>query len=293
MPQEARPDADQATDEGDAASLPLHTQANIDQAVHMAILERLGDMGDAKVPDAIGELVERLVAREVAYRAAPAVGAVYAAIDAVMGEVTHIGKGGRTPEKAGGYAFRGIDQVVDALSVAFRRHRLAVQSEVRWQEFHTEGKMTDARVVMRYDLTSLEDGSTFRVEGLGEGRDSSDKGANKAMSMAKKDALCTAFLIPTGEPDHAELERPQYGDDEGDRRPSRPASSRSAPDQAPPRRYSPAEYAQAIGKVQDRDQLRRLGDHIAEAGSMDEVVEGSSLRQRLQATAATFDGGQR
>lgn len=290
MSTEARQEQETSGGTPDGPVLPEGSESET-QYVSRVLGEALAE---GLLPDELGELIERIASREVEYRAAPAVPHVYGSIERVMSEVTHIEKGGRTPEKAGGYAFRGIDQVVDALSVAFRRHRLAVQSEVRWQEFHTEGKMTDARVVMRYDLTSLVDGSTFRVEGLGEGRDSSDKGANKAMSMAKKDALCTAFLIPTGEPDHAELERPQYGDDE--RPPSRPTNGARPParqEQPAPRTYSPEEYAQAIGRVADREQLRRLGDHIAQAGSLDVEVEGSTLRQKLAASAATFDGGQR
>lgn len=302
MSTEARQEQDDTTGgtDGEAASQTSDAaHPDVDEAeLRAESMRLLGEaLAEGSYPDELGELIERLVTREVDYRLTAGAGPVphvLGAVEEVMAQVPYIGKGGQTPDKAGGYRFRGIDAVMVELAPAFRAARLGLQSTVVSWEFHTEGKMTDARVQMAYRITSLVDGSVFECAGMGEGRDSSDKGANKAMSLAKKEALCSALMIATDEYDMAEAEHPEYED-----RPSkadRPARTEQRREGTPPparggqapRTYTPEEYVAAINRTTDYPTLRRLGDHIADAGQLETVVDGSTLRQRLSAAAATF-----
>ncbi len=59
----------------------------------------------------------------------------------------------------------------------------------------------DARVVVAYDVVHAEDASSFTMVGAAEGRDSQDKGTNKALQQALKYCLIQSLMIATGEPD--------------------------------------------------------------------------------------------
>lgn len=119
----------------------------------------------------------------------------------VMRKVTEIGKGGKAPDKMGGYAFRKIDDAIDAIGAAVREVGLVLRSEVA--DVHTfprkVGSNPDAwgcRVTMRYVFVSPQDGSEHAIEGVGEGADAGDKATSKAASMALKYALLQGLMIP-------------------------------------------------------------------------------------------------
>lgn len=103
----------------------------------------------------------------------------------------------------GQFKYRGIDQISDML------HPLLCEAGVlpvpQVQELLTETRVTSkdrtmnyARVTVLYAFTA-EDGSHIDVITAGEGLDYGDKGLNKAMTNALKNALCQLFQIPTGE----------------------------------------------------------------------------------------------
>lgn len=126
------------------------------------------------------------------------------ALSAVMEDVRSVGKGDRNSH--GGYNFRGVDAVVNAVGPALRKHRVIVTPDVR--EFHhgeiTTGKnrtpMGHARVIVAYTFHA-EDGSTITCSAAAESFDSGDKATPKAMSVAFRTALLQALCLPTDEPD--------------------------------------------------------------------------------------------
>lgn len=102
------------------------------------------------------------------------------------------------------YNFRGIDQVVNAVNAAFKRHRVYPTSKL--VEFEVRDTLTTSqkatreatlRVVFRF---TAPDGTFVETEVPGEALDTSDKGTPKAMSVALRIALLQMLLLPTDEP---------------------------------------------------------------------------------------------
>lgn len=138
---------------------------------------------------------------------APAQAAVLPAIWKVMKSVTSVAKSGQYADGGTRYKFRSIDDLLTELGAAFREHGVFVQSEQlefqrdRDRQTKNGAIFTTIRVKMRYQFTSLEDGSTLTFEAWGEGADTSDKATMKAHTMAFKTVLGQAFMLPTDEKD--------------------------------------------------------------------------------------------
>lgn len=122
----------------------------------------------------------------------------------VMQDVQAVRKG--ELNKHGGYAFRGIDAVVNAVGPALRAHGVIVAPKVERFEYGEifTGKdrrpMGHARVVVAYTFYA-QDGSSLECSAAGEAFDSGDKATPKAMSVAFRTALLQALCLPTDEPD--------------------------------------------------------------------------------------------
>lgn len=102
------------------------------------------------------------------------------------------------------YNFRGVDQVVNAVNSAFKRHRVYITSEIveaRFQDTHTTANKPTREVTGRVRFTfHAPDGSVTTSEVLTESLDQSDKGGPKAMSVALRICLLQALLLPTTDP---------------------------------------------------------------------------------------------
>jgi DNA-binding transcriptional regulator of glucitol operon len=127
---------------------------------------------------------------------------VYAAVSAVTGELAAVGIA-KDRKTTGGsvYAFRGIDDVYNALAGLLARHKLCIFpsiKSVRYEDKPTKngGMMVVCYVEVNFKFVSAEDGSFEYVSTLGEAMDTSDKSSNKAMSAAMKYAALMAFCIP-------------------------------------------------------------------------------------------------
>lgn len=127
---------------------------------------------------------------------------VYKAICAVMGDlsVSGITKDKRNAQQ--GYQFRGIDDVLNALSPIMARHGLAMLPRILSRTVTERatakgGTLFYVVVDVEFDLVCAEDGSKHVVRTYGEAMDSADKATNKAMSAAYKYAALLAFCIPT------------------------------------------------------------------------------------------------
>lgn len=99
------------------------------------------------------------------------------------------------------FKFRGIDDVYNTMHAILAKHSVFTVPEVL--EEKTEERVTKSgsnliyRVLkMRYTFYTV-DGSSVSAVVIGEGMDSGDKAANKAMAIAHKYALLQVFAIPT------------------------------------------------------------------------------------------------
>lgn len=156
------------------------------------------------------------------------------------------------------YQFRGIDDVMDAVSPLLAEHGIivvpfALSREQELYQTKSGGNNFKVIVKMRYDFTSDEDGSFVRVEMYGEAMDTSDKASNKATSAAYKYALFQLLCIPiqgTPEEREADFNTPES-------RSTRPVAERKPVEQLPEKgeRESPRESA---GPETVQEALKRL-----------------------------------
>lgn len=123
-----------------------------------------------------------------------------------------ISKGRRNEQQ--GFAFRGIDDVMNALSALLAGAELLILPRMssRTQEERPTAKggvLFYVTVRAEFDFVSVRDGSLHTVTMYGEAMDSADKATNKAMSAAYKYACLQVFCIPTeGMADDADLTTP-------------------------------------------------------------------------------------
>jgi hypothetical protein len=128
---------------------------------------------------------------------------VYTAI----AEVTEkLGKHGiakdRENTQGSGYKFRGIDDVLNALSPCLSAAKLCILPRVLERTIvertaRSGGGLFYITVKVDFDFVSAVDGSKHVITTYGEAMDSGDKATNKAMSAAYKYAAFQAFCIPT------------------------------------------------------------------------------------------------
>jgi hypothetical protein len=210
---------------------------------------------------------------------------VVAALSAVMEDVTSVGKGGWNEDQR--YRFRGIDDVMNAVGPAFRKHGVVcvpVRSEAHYRDVQTSrGKPSrECTVTVTYRFYGPS-GDFLEAQAPGESMDSGDKGTPKAMSVAYRSLLLQTLCIPTDEPD------PDSQSYERAPEPEPPAT-------VPPIAAAKARAWQALRKLypdETPDELRsrterELADldsstSIAAAG----VTEWTALALRLE---ARYDG---
>ena len=130
--------------------------------------------------------------------------AIYGALADVMESVKGLAKRDRNAQ--GGFNFRGIDAVVNAVGPGLRKARVVVVPDVREYQYgeilvgKNRTPMGHARVVVAYTFYAA-DGSSVACSAAGEAFDSGDKATAKAMSVAFRTALLQALALPTDEPD--------------------------------------------------------------------------------------------
>lgn len=138
---------------------------------------------------------------------------VIAAISGVMHDISQVGIGKNRQNNEQKYSFRGIDDVLNALSPLFVRHKLViipvVESRELVQSTTSKGNpLWKVTVKVNYHIYA-EDGSSLVATTYGEAMDSADKATNKALSAAYKYLAIQLFAIPVeGQPD-ADFDTPQ------------------------------------------------------------------------------------
>jgi len=127
---------------------------------------------------------------------------VYQAISAVQKDLSAQGiSKDRKNTQGSGYAFRGIDDVYNALAPFLAKHGLCILPRVLNRESverqsKAGGALFYITVEVEFDLVAA-DGSKHTIKTFGEAMDSGDKATNKAMSAAYKYACMQSFCIPT------------------------------------------------------------------------------------------------
>jgi hypothetical protein len=145
----------------------------------------------------------------------PGVGQIYGKMVAIMRALDAIGKTKQCTAPGANFAFRGIDQVYNALHPLMCEHGVFMLperiSKERSERLSSNNKpMAFTTLHMRYWFVA-EDGSRVFCEVEGEGMDNSDKSSNKAMSVAHKYAILQTFCIPTEDAVDPDAEKPELG----------------------------------------------------------------------------------
>jgi hypothetical protein len=145
---------------------------------------------------------------------------IHQAMTAVMRDVGAIGKNRKADPKMGGYAFRGIDDLYNALHDKLAAHGVFFVPEVLdtvESTYETGGGTTMrlVRVTVRYRFHGPS-GDHIEATTVGEAADTGDKAANKAMTAALKYLLFQVFCIPVegnedADAEHHELKRKVNG----------------------------------------------------------------------------------
>lgn len=108
---------------------------------------------------------------------------------------------GRTNQQQG-FKFRGIDEVLNALSPLLADAGIIIAPKVLGREVverqtKSGGALFYVTLMVEYTIYSADDGSSVTVVTCGEAMDSGDKATNKAMSAAYKYMVIQAFCVPT------------------------------------------------------------------------------------------------
>lgn len=196
---------------------------------------------------------------------------VYQAINAVQRALasTGIAKERQATGFGNGYAFRGIDDVYNAIAPLLAEHQLVILPRCmsREESQRASGNKTlyFVLVKMEYDFISSEDGSKHTACVFGEAMDSGDKATNKAMSIAYKYACFQTFAIPT------------EGDNDPDATVHAPAQAKAKPQQSAGQQQRPPVNQPA------NDQLKPLGHILADIQKAPTVEALAAIRDYVAA----------
>lgn len=133
---------------------------------------------------------------------------IHTALSNVMKKVGVVAKSRSNGSQ--GYMFRGIDDMYNALHDLLAEEKVVISSEILkvTREVHTSskgGNLFFTLLEMRFKFVAADE--TFIVTTtVGEGMDSGDKSAAKAMSTAYKYAFMQMFCIPTEEEKDSEYQ---------------------------------------------------------------------------------------
>ena len=145
----------------------------------------------------------------------PHIGQIHESMGEIMKQCTHIAKGRKNQQQ--GYQFRGIDDVYASLHTILAENNVYMLTEIINSDSEERKTRSGSTIIYRiltikFTFISAIDGSRESCVLIGEGMDSGDKAANKAMSVAQKYALLQAFLIPTEEKKDPENDSPEVSE---------------------------------------------------------------------------------
>lgn len=126
------------------------------------------------------------------------------------------------------YNYRGIDDLLNALSPLLCKHGVVIIPRITHREAtQMETRKGDLNIhvslAVTYELRCAETGEVAEVHAMGEGVDSLDKATNKAMTSAYKYAMIQLFSIPvvgTEDPDSGHGSEPSVANNEQAEKPA-------------------------------------------------------------------------
>jgi len=139
---------------------------------------------------------------------------IYTAISAVMAEVGYVQKGGKM-QYGDKYTYAKESDFIAAVRPALVDHGVVVHpagvTQLNQDDYATNrgGLMNRDTAIFVYHFHHGESDTGFDVSVLGQGADSGDKSANKAMTAALKYALRQTLLIETGDDPDDTASEPQ------------------------------------------------------------------------------------
>lgn len=291
-------DLQAAQDSDHDAIVRLDEEVNTTNRALRTVIEQLKDLAEFRKTAPEG--VEQELGLERA---------IDAAIIRIMRDVREVGKDGQAPAKVGGYAYRKVDDIMNAVGGAMRDHAVFIRPEVVSNERKSwvsgSSLVTEVVLTMRYHWVSGVDGTSFEVVVVGEGRDNGDKATSKAQAMCYKTMLLQALCIPLEEVTGFDVEREDTSGMAPDRQqPSQygyghqPAESpggraHQQAQQAPPppdrqaRQESPEELASraltAARNSNDLEGLEKVRKYAESLGILQVIVENAQLQTHLLA----------
>lgn len=142
---------------------------------------------------------------------------IEALLPVIAAEIGPIAKARQNEQQ--GYTFRGIEDILNASHGVFMKHGVCVLPYVI--DVKREVHQSNQGKALFYTVLTVEytfvagDGSERKARTVGEGMDSGDKSANKAMTAAFKNALIQVLMIPfasdDAEQDSHDVAAPEQG----------------------------------------------------------------------------------
>lgn len=200
---------------------------------------------------------------------------IYEKILAIMQDVNHIQKDDTVSYKSTNYKALSEEKVTSIMREKMIEQKLIV-FPVK-QEFRKDGYISHVDVT--YRIVDTETGDSIEVTSCGDGADTQDKGAGKAMTYAYKYMWLRTFAIPTGE-DPDKIASAQLDDmEKGETEPPKKKSTNKPPKKYfPPAYQEDADYKSATNKAAQRLKLKRpdiidlLTDEQKEAFTFDDKM---------------------
>lgn len=196
----------------------------------------------------------------------------------VMKEVGAVGKNDRNT--AQGFAFRGIDAVINAVSPAFQKHGVIVVPTVVDKETSmiesAKGKaMTHVQLKVAYTFYGTE-GDFLSATVYSEAMDYGDKATAKAMSVALRTALLQTLALPTDEPDPdaQSYERSATVI-------ANPERTKSAPNATAEQIQMAKEAFDQVDEIEDMQELQNFYRGAQDAGLLFINIEGKNLNTKI------------
>lgn len=211
---------------------------------------------------------------------------VHVAWSRVMGEVQFIAKNRQTTSGAK-FSYRGIDDVMNAVAGALRKHGVmvipsGVEPTFEIIKTSNNANMNYCRAVCHFTIHGPK-GDTMPGSCLGEGFDSGDKSGTKAQSVAYRTFLIEALAIP--------VKRPEYDTEHGQQHeiagPTRPTVGEYAAEILSAS-TSLARLSQIMAEV---DGDRSLGMAEVELAGEEQKISLSRLVRRVGKERKNAEGG--
>lgn len=208
----------------------------------------------------------------------------------VMKEVGAVGKNDRNTSQ--GFAFRGIDAVINAVSPAFQKHGVIVVPTVVDKETSmiesAKGKaMTHVQLKVAYTFYGNE-GDFISATVYSEAMDYGDKATAKAMSVALRTALLQTLALPTDEPDP---DSQSY--ERGAETVSNPVRTKAPVESKPASAEQIAMATEALAQVadiEDMEELKNFYKGAQDAGLLYINIMGENLNTAIGAKKKELEG---